>query len=243
MANIFTSLRFIVSYHTISKTLTGDKGDNAVDTALMTIYNHLQSHYGNLNWWPADTPYEVIVGAILTQNTNWGNVEKAISNFDRDITPARVLDLDPDKLKAIIRPAGFFNQKAVYLKAVTQWFARYDFDVAKVRVHPLEKIRAELLAVKGIGFETADSILLYAFDFPTFVIDKYTQRFCERYPIDAGKDYMSVKTYFETHLPKEVALFNNYHALIVINAKNHCAVKPKCTGCPLEMYCQKGELS
>ena len=210
---------------------------------LTTIYNHLLSHYGNLNWWPADTPYEVIVGAILTQNTNWSNVEKALANFNGNLTPKRILDLEPDELKTIIRPAGFFNQKTVYLKAVTGWFARYDFNVANVQAYPLEKIRNELLAVKGIGFETADSILLYAMGFPTFVIDKYTQRFCERFPINAGKDYMSIKLYFEAHLPNETELFNNYHALIVVNAKNHCTVKPKCAGCPLEMNCQKGELS
>jgi len=206
---------------------------------LMTIYNHLHVRYGNLDWWPADSPYEVIVGAILTQNTNWGNVEKAIANFDGDITPERVLALDPEELKMIIRPAGFFNQKAVYLKAVTEWYARYDFDVANVQAKPLDIVRAELLAVRGIGNETADSILLYAFQFPTFVIDKYTQRFCQRYPIDAGKDYMSVKAYFETNLPRDEALFNNYHALLVINAKEHCSAKMNCAGCPLDIYCQK----
>ena len=210
-----------------------------MDSQLMHIYNQLHSRYGNLNWWPANSPYEVIVGAILTQNTNWGNVEKAMANFNGDITPERVLAMAPEDLKDIIRPAGFFNQKAVYLKAVTQWYQRYDFSVAKVRAVPLEKIRPELLAVRGIGNETADSILLYAFNFPTFVIDKYTQRFCSRYPIHAGKDYMAVKSYFEANLPRDEALFNNYHALIVINAKYHCGAKINCTDCPLDIYCQK----
>ena len=210
-----------------------------MDNILMTIYNGLESRYGNLNWWPANTPYEVIIGAILTQNTNWANVEKAIANFNGDITPDRVLALSPDELKALIRPAGFFNQKAVYLVAVTRWFKRYDFDVAKVRARPLEDMRAELLAVRGIGNETADSILLYAFGFPTFVIDKYTQRFCQRYPVDAGKDYMSVKAYFEANLPRDADLFNNYHALLVINAKEHCRAKMHCGGCPLEALCRK----
>jgi len=205
----------------------------------MTIYNNLESRYGNLNWWPANSPYEVIVGAILTQNTNWTNVEKALSNFDGDITPERVLALTPDELKALIRPAGFYNQKAAYLVAVTNWFASYDFDVAKVQARPLETARAELLAVRGIGNETADSILLYAFGFPTFVIDKYTQRFCQRFPLDAGKNYISTKAYFEANLPRDAALFNNYHALIVINAKEHCSAKKKCNGCPLSVNCQK----
>ena len=210
-----------------------------MDNLLMAIYNRLEARYGDLNWWPANTPYEVIVGAILTQNTNWANVEKALANFKGDITPERILTLDSDELKALIRPAGFFNQKAVYLVAVTRWFARYGFDVANVQKKPLEAVRAELMAVRGIGNETADAILLYAFDFPTFVTDKYTQRFCERYPVDAGKDYMSVKAYFEANLPRDAALFNNYHALIVINAKEHCSAKKNCSGCPLDLYCRK----
>ncbi|MCL2404558.1 MAG: endonuclease [Defluviitaleaceae bacterium] len=205
----------------------------------MDIYSRLESCYGNLNWWPARSPYEVIVGAILTQNTNWSNVEKALANFDGDITPMRLLALDLDELKALIRPAGFYNQKADYLVTVTKWFERYAFDVDTVRARPLDEIRAQLLALRGIGNETADSILLYAFGFPTFVIDKYTLRFCQRYPLDAGSDYMSAKAYFEAHLPRDVALFNNYHALIVINAKEHCSAKKRCEGCPLSAYCQK----
>ena len=210
-----------------------------MDNIVMKIYDLLQARYGNLNWWPADTPYEVIAGAVLSQNTNWGNVEKALANFRGDITPERIMALDPEELKALIRPAGFFNQKAAYLKAITQWYSRYDFSVAKVQARPLEEARRELLAVRGIGNETADAILLYAFGFPTFVVDKYTQRFCERYPLDAGKDYMAVKAYFEANLPRDAALFNNYHALIVINAKEHCSAKKNCEGCPLGLYCQK----
>jgi len=210
-----------------------------MDNILCKIYDTLFARYGNLRWWPAQSPYEVIVGAVLTQNTNWGNVEKAIGNFNGDITPTRVLSLGQDELKAIIRPAGFFNQKAGYLKAITEWYAMYDFDATRVMALTLNDARNQLLAVKGIGNETADSILLYAFGFPTFVIDKYTQRFCSRFILDAGDNYMSCKNYFEKNLPKDAALFNNYHALLVINAKNHCASKPKCAGCPLEMQCKK----
>ncbi|MCL2571174.1 MAG: endonuclease [Defluviitaleaceae bacterium] len=204
---------------------------------LMEIYNQLFNRYGDLNWWPAESPYEVIIGATLTQNTNWSNVELALANFKKNITPYRVKEIDLEELKEIIRPAGFYNQKAVYLKAITKWYERYDFDVNKVKAQPLDRIRKELLAVRGVGNETADSILLYAFDFPTFVIDKYTQRFCQRYGIEAGKDYMSHKNYFEANLLSDRALFNNYHALIVINAKNHCKAKPTCRDCPLEDTC------
>ena len=207
-------------------------------STVLTIYETLNSHYGNLNWWPAKTPYEVIVGAVLTQNTAWGNVEKAIANFGDNLSPQFVQDADVEKLINIIRPAGFFNQKAAYLKAVTAWFAKYNFDVPTVQQEPLSKLRPKLLSVKGIGKETADSILLYAFGFPTFVIDAYTTRLCGRYPAEAGKSYDAVKAYFEANLPRSVEIYNNYHALIVINGKDHCRKsKPLCDNCPLCKTC------
>jgi len=142
-------------------------------------------------------------------------------------------------LAGIIRSAGYHNQKAAYLKAVTAWFAGYGYDVSVVQREPLEKIRADLLAVKGVGQETADSILLYAFCFPTFVVDAYTVRLCERYPVDAGKGYESVKAYFEANLPMSVDVYNNFHAMIVINGKEHCRKKPVCGLCPLSGSCGK----
>jgi endonuclease-3 related protein len=207
--------------------------------ALVAIYKPLLTHYGNPNWWPARTPYEVIVGAVLTQNTAWGNVEKAIANFRDNLTPERVIETDFDELTELIRPAGFFNQKARYLKAATEWFQRYRFEVSAVRREPLGKVRAELLSVMGVGPETADSILLYAFGFPSFVVDAYTVRLCGRYPIDAGQGYEAVKSYFEANLPKNVEIYNNFHALIVVNAKEHCRKKPVCAGCPLVRRCGK----
>jgi len=205
---------------------------------ISAIYEMLLAHYGNLRWWPAKTPYEVIVGAVLTQNTAWSNVEKAISNFGDNLSPKYVLDADLAELINIIRPAGFFNQKAVYLKAVTEWYAGYDFDVATIQCEPLEKMRTELLSVKGIGKETADSILLYAFGFPTFVVDAYTIRLCERYPVEAGKGYDEVKAYFECNLPHSVDVYNNFHALIVINGKEYCRKKKTfCSSCPLGDTC------
>ncbi|MCL2457066.1 MAG: hypothetical protein FWD19_05915 [Defluviitaleaceae bacterium] len=273
--------------------------------AAQIAFETLHAFYGDLNWWPAKTPYEIIVGAILTQNTAWHNVEKALANFGEDFfarskktaerfvldcdlhesnkiihaeqrecetqkktaerfvldcelhesnnnIPAEqrdcetqkktaerfVLDCDIDELKKIIRPAGFFNQKAVYLKAVTNWFAKYNFDVAAVRREPPEKLRRELLAVKGVGKETADSILLYAFGFATFVVDAYTIRLCERLPLDSEKNYDAAKIFFEKNLPRDEKIFNNFHALIVINSKNFCRKsKPLCEKCPLEKIC------
>jgi endonuclease-3 related protein len=204
---------------------------------LTEVYNILAARYGNLRWWPAKTPYEVIVGAILTQNTAWGNVEKAIANFSGGLSPQRVMSLNLETLIEIIRPAGFFNQKAAYLKGVTSWFGRYGFNVAAVQKLPLAQIRAELLSVKGVGNETADSILLYAFGFPSFVVDAYTVRLLSRLPIDAGKGYEKIKAYFERELPRDAEIYNNFHALIVVNAKEHCRKKPVCAGCPLSETC------
>jgi endonuclease-3 related protein len=206
---------------------------------LLSVYKTLLAHYGDSHWWPARTPYEVIVGAVLTQNAAWSNVEKAIANFGTNLTPETVENADFAELTEIIRPAGFYNQKAGYLKAVTAWFKKYGYDGPTVQCESLEKLRAELLSTKGVGQETADSILLYAFGFPTFVVDAYTIRLCERYPIEAGKSYAMVKAFFESHLPKSAEVYNYFHALIVTNAKEHCRKKPSCVGCPLGERCRR----
>ncbi len=204
---------------------------------LFSIYETLLAHYGELHWWPARTPYEVMVGAVLTQNTSWGNVGKAIANFGERLSPETVANSDLAKLAEMIRPAGYFNQKAGYLKAVTAWYFGYGCDIAAVQKEPLDKLRAELLSTKGVGQETADSILLYAFGFPTFVVDAYTLRLCSRYPMETGKGYAAVKAYFEGNLPPSAEVYNGFHAQIVINAKEHCRKKPSCDGCPLGETC------
>jgi endonuclease-3 related protein len=212
--------------------------DKFMDSKVLEIYEKLLAHYGDLQWWPAKTPYEMIVGAVLVQNTAWSNVEKAIANFGDRLNPQFVIHADIGELASVIRSAGFFNQKAAYLKAVTAWFARYNFDVPAIRREPPEKLRPELLSVKGIGKETADSILLYAFGFPTFVIDAYTMRLCARYPVDAGNSYDSVKAHFEASLPRDVKLYNNYHAAMVCTCKDFCRKsKPLCEKCPLWGMC------
>jgi endonuclease-3 related protein len=209
---------------------------------LIEIYDHLHSHYGNLSWWPAETPYEVIVGAVLTQNTAWTNVEKAIANFKAELSPDLILNLSHEELIKIINPAGFFNQKARYLKNVTSWFSNYAFDVSVVQKKDIKTLRTELLNIKGVGRETADSILLYAFEFPTFVVDAYTVRLLKRFPIEIKYDYEVIRAYFEDSIPKDIDLYNNYHALIVINGKNHCRKRPVCTGCPLYNQCERKEI-
>ena len=206
---------------------------------LEKIYQSLYSHYGDLQWGNTTPPYEVIVGAILTQNTSWTNVEKAMERFEGILSPERILDLPLEELQEIIRPAGFFRQKSQYLKAFTEWFMSYNGDLKLIKRRPLPDIRSELLRVRGVGNETADSILLYAFGFPSFVVDAYTMRFFRRFPIEAGKTYMEVKNFCEAELPQEVELYGLFHALIVHNCKEHCKKKMACTGCPLEELCEK----
>ncbi|MGI6546175.1 MAG: endonuclease III domain-containing protein [Fastidiosipilaceae bacterium] len=206
---------------------------------LKLIYQKLLAYYGAPDWWPARTPYEVMVGAVLTQNTAWSNVELAIRNFGDELSAQTVRDIEIEDLKQIIRPSGFYNQKAIYLKAVTDWYGGYDFDVSAVQSEPLPKLRTELLSTKGVGPETADSILLYAFDFPVFVVDAYTVRLCGRYPLETGRGYEAVRSYFENNLERDRRLYNEFHALIVIHAKEHCRKKAICAGCPLTETCLK----
>jgi len=200
---------------------------------LIEIYETLNSHYGDLHWWPARTPFEVIIGAVLTQNTAWSNVERAIKNFKDNLSPDFITKAELTTLAEIIRPSGYYHQKAGYLKSVTEWYSKYDYDVQNVQSEPLGRLRDELLRVKGVGPETADSILLYAFGFPTFVVDAYTMRLCERYPLPVERNYASVKAYFENNIPQSVYIYNQFHALIVINGKEHCGKRVMCSGCPL----------
>ncbi|MDR0991818.1 MAG: endonuclease [Ruminococcus sp.] len=207
--------------------------------SLKIIYDKLFAHYGDLKWWPGGSAYEIIVGAVLTQNCAWSNVEKAIANFGERLSPEFVLSDDSGTLGEIIRPAGFFTRKAAYLKAVTEWFAKYDFSAEKIAEKSLHEIRAELLGVMGIGRETADSILLYAAGLPTFVIDAYTKRLCGRFPISDETDYEKLKKLFEENLPRDVFLYNNFHAAIVNLCKDFCRKKPLCGECPLGGFCGK----
>jgi len=204
---------------------------------LAAVYEALRAVYGDAKWWPASAPYEVIAGAVLTQNTAWSNVEKALNNFAGRLSPEFVEKIPAGELADIIRPAGFYNQKAASLKAVTAWFGKYGYSAENAAKQPLSALRPELLAVKGVGPETADSILLYALGLPSFVVDAYTRRLLTRLGFEARLDYKSVKALFESGLERDVYLYNNFHALIVINAKLHCRARPLCGGCPLSGAC------
>lgn len=208
---------------------------------LMAVYDALYAAFGPQHWWPGETPFEVIVGAILTQNTAWTNVEKAIANLKgaRVLTPAAMRGVDEKDLAALIRPAGYFNIKARRLRAFLDYlFKRHDGDLDAMFASGLKQLRHELLEVKGIGPETADSILLYAANLPTFVVDAYTKRIFSRHGC-FGEDatYHEVQEYFVGRLSQDVALYNEYHALIVKVGKDFCRPStPDCEQCPMMKF-------
>lgn len=202
------------------------------------IFDILYEFYGPQDWWPADTGFEVIVGAILTQNTAWTNVEKAISNLKsaRALrSPKSFAMLSKKHLASLIRPAGYYNVKAKRLKNFAAFLSdRYDCSLKQLSRIATSDLRSQLLAVNGIGPETCDSILLYAFNRPVFVVDAYTKRIFSRHKFitpDAG--YAEVQQFFMSNLPLDEKLFNEFHALIVKLAKDYCRTTPRCSLCPL----------
>jgi len=205
---------------------------------LMDIYGALHAHYGPQYWWPGDTAFEMMVGAILTQNTNWGNVEKAIANLKqaRALSAKAIHAMPEPELAELIRPSGYFNIKAKRLKSYISYFMeRYGGSIARMKRRDCGLLREEILAVNGVGPETADSIMLYALGCPVFVVDAYTKRIFSRHGFfPETADYHDVQRYFMDRLPKDVELYNEYHALIVRLAKDRCLKKAgKCEICLL----------
>ncbi len=207
---------------------------------LKEIYERLYKTYGPQHWWPAEDPFEVMVGAILTQNTNWKNVEKAIDNLKREnlLDPFKLQRVKPARLARLIRPAGYFNIKAERLKSFIDFFIKeYSASVDAMKAEKPEELRKKLLEVKGIGPETADSIILYALGHPVFVIDAYTKRILSRHRIlDGSHGYETYQRLIHESLPADAGLYNEYHALIVRVGKEHCRAKQICTGCPLSVF-------
>ncbi|UCC66701.1 MAG: endonuclease III domain-containing protein [Deltaproteobacteria bacterium] len=205
---------------------------------LLFIYRKLLNFFGEQRWWPADTPFEVIVGAVLTQNTNWRNVERAIENLKRAgvLTPQRLINVEKPKLTKLIRPAGYYNVKAKRLINFVDFLNReYRGDLEIMFNESLPALRKKILKVKGVGLETADSVLLYAGGKPIFVIDAYTKRVLFRHGIITdGATYQDIQDLFMHTLPQDISLYKEYHALLVKLAKTFCKPKPRCTGCPLE---------
>ena len=221
------------------------------------IYSILSKEYGLQKWWPTTLEgefhpsyhgkkinekqrFEIIIGAILTQNTSWKNVEKAIFNLNKAklLSKEKIAKTRKDKLAKLIKPSGYFNQKAERLKIIAKFFLKTKIkDFKKLQ---LDNAREILLSIKGIGPETADSILLYAFNRPIFVIDAYTKRIFSRIGVCKDKcEYDELQDIFHKSLPKKYKLVNEYHALIVELAKQHCKVRPECKGCPIYNLCLK----
>jgi len=204
---------------------------------LLRLYAALHARHGPQDWWPARSRFEVAVGAVLTQHTAWTGVERAIGNLRaaRSLGPRPLARLALPRLGRLIRPAGTWRLKARRLRALAVFLlSRAGGRVERLRGAPLETLRAQLLAVPGIGPETADAILLYALDRPVFVADAYTRRVLSRHrivPADIG--YEALRGFLEAHLPGDPALFNEFHALLVAVAKSQCRARPRCEGCPL----------
>jgi len=204
---------------------------------LMEIYNLLLSSFGPQNWWPAETELEMMVGAILTQNTNWNNVEKAILNLKKKslLSIQKLSQIPSSILAEYIRPAGYYNLKAKRLKNLIHFIVdRYNSDINNLFSLDTEAIREELLTVKGIGLETADSIVLYGAGRPIFVVDTYTHRILTRHGlIEEEAGYNDLQSFFMDNLSHDVELFKEFHALIVKTGKDFCKRKPLCSECPL----------
>ncbi|MFN3814326.1 MAG: endonuclease III domain-containing protein [Aquificaceae bacterium] len=216
------------------------ESSKSLKESLIRVYEQLLDAYGYQGWWPIDREYhlkrgtnpeeEIIIGAVLTQNTSWKNVERALENLKvhGEISLEYIRREKDERLKELIKPSGFYNQKAKRLKLVAQFF------------NPIEVLktvkRDELLNLKGIGGETADVILLYAGDRLTFVIDRYTQRFFERF-YNLKRSYEALKAFFEENLPKDLKVYKEFHALMDQHAKVFCRNTPLCGGCPIRNQC------
>lgn len=208
-------------------------------------YNALSAHFGPQHWWPGKTPFEVIVGAILTQNTSWANVEKAIANLRaaKLLTPSAIARVPLKRLEQLVRPSGYFRQKARKLKAFCEFLrAGYRGSLRRLFATPTNQLRAELLGVYGIGPETADSILLYAGGHAVFVVDAYTKRMLARHGwTEENAGYEDIRASFESQFPGDARRFNEFHALIVNTGKQFCLRRePLCQACPLGRHREEG---
>ncbi|MBP7937091.1 MAG: endonuclease III domain-containing protein [Phycisphaerae bacterium] len=207
---------------------------------LKAFYDAMFETFGPQHWWPAKSSTEVIIGAILTQNTAWRNVERAIANLAaaKALDWKRLHEMSVEELAELVRPAGTYKVKAHRLKSFVEWlWDRYQGDLKRMFNTSLDALREQLLSVSGIGRETADAILLYAGGMPSFVVDAYTARILYRHGLtDDSADYDEIKDLFESNLPEDATYFNEYHALLVQVGKLHCRPRPRCEGCPLDPF-------
>ncbi len=215
---------------------------------LERIYQTLYAHFGPQGWWPADSRFEMIAGAILTQNTSWKGVEKAIAALKAEglMDPLTMAGTDPGKIQRLIRPAGFFRQKTERLLNISRVIGRWHGDLDGFFRKPMPEARKELLSLKGLGPETADSILLYAGNKPVFVVDAYSKRICSRLGLIKTDDYDTLKDFFERNVRRDVSVYQEFHALLIALGKNYClsqSGKARCATCPLEAQCEADLLS
>ncbi|MBI4266934.1 MAG: endonuclease [Chloroflexi bacterium] len=219
----------------------------SISQSLQTIYQKLMAAYGPQHWWPAQGRFEIMVGAILTQSAAWGNVEKAIANLRKAnaLSPGALRKLPTSEIGKLVHSCGYYNAKSLKLKSLANWLGECCNDnLDKLFDDGVAPIREQLLAVHGIGQETADSILLYAGNKPVFVIDAYTRRIISRIGIAPEHDtYAAYQALFMDNLPPDAKMFNEYHALLVNLAKNVCRPKPLCQRCCLKDICKRGRLS
>ena len=248
MANSKNPIPIIVPCHRVvgsSGKLTGFAHGLEIKEKLINfekisdVYNTLSIYYGDLQWWPSSNVYEMMVGAVLTQNTTWVNVEKAIANLSDKLDPQIILDMSNEELAQLIRPSGYYNQKAIKLKALTKWFEKYDFNIENAMKKDIEVLRKELLEIHGVGRETADCILVYALKKPSFVIDTYTRRFFKRLGFEVPSDYDDFRLMIEDAIDKDLDVYSEYHGLIVEHSKEYCLKTPTCDGCPVFNLCDR----
>jgi endonuclease-3 related protein len=213
---------------------------------LLKVYGLMNEYFGDLQWWPADSPFEVMVGAVLTQNTSWTNVEKAITALKNSniLSPGTLLEIDEDLLAELIRPSGYYHLKAKRLKSLVRFFMdEYSGRIEAMSSEEHTQLREKLLSIDGIGPETADCILLYACEKPVFISDTYTKRILQRHGlIEESADFFHIRTLFMTHLQPDVLFYKQYHALFVYTGKTFCRKAPKCESCPLSSLHRKTEM-
>lgn len=217
---------------------------NHIRDRLLKIFYTLLQSFGKRHWWPGDSALEVIVGAVLTQNTAWKNVEKAIYNLKKEnlLTIDALYNIDTEQLSNVIKPSGFYNIKAKRLKNLIKViYERFDASIENLKIIETEQLRKVLLDITGIGKETADSILLYALNKPIFVVDAYTKRFLKNHipPLMSDEyfsddNYDSIQRFFMKHLPMDLYIFNEYHALLVYLCQKNCKKIPDCETCPIK---------
>ncbi|WP_375748487.1 endonuclease III domain-containing protein [Vibrio sp. HN007] len=207
------------------------------------VFSQLDAHFGPLHWWQDHKPFEVMVGAILVQNTAWTNVEKALKNLGDELNPLSITNMPEPELAEKIRPSGYYNQKAKKLKSLVQWYCKYNFQIEQVRKEEASLLRQELLDINGVGNETADAILVYAIKKPSFVVDAYTRRIFSRYGLDVPTKYQDFQSLLESTFAKDLDVYAQYHGLMVEHAQQYCKKIPQCSGCPLEEKCVQKEIT